>query len=107
MTELAAIQAWLLQSTGNWIMSSSLRNVLALLILSASPSWAQVPRASLDAAHGEHQIVANGVRLWYRVAGSGVPDVAPVVFLHGGPGQGSHHFEALVGPAMESSLTMV
>lgn len=56
---------------------------------------------------GEHQVVVDGVRLWYEVAGP--PDAAarPVVFLHGGPGQGSHHFQALAGPALEPSLRMV
>src|SRR5439155_24487222 len=56
---------------------------------------------------GPHQVVVNNVRLWYRVAGRAVPGVPPVVFLHGGPGQGSYHFAALVGPSLERSLRMV
>jgi proline iminopeptidase len=54
-----------------------------------------------------HDVVINGVRLWYRVAGKHVTGVAPVVFLHGGPGQGSYHFAALAGPYMEPSLRLV
>jgi proline iminopeptidase len=33
--------------------------------------------------------------------------VPPVVFMHGGPGQGSYHFAALSGPALETSLRLV
>ena len=58
-------------------------------------------------ATGEHQVVVNGVRLWYRVAGNGSAGVAPVVFLHGGPGQGSQSFAALAGPHLEPGLRMV
>jgi proline iminopeptidase len=56
---------------------------------------------------GVHEVVVNGVRLWYRVAGRAPGDAPPVVFLHGGPGQGSAHFDALVGPRLEPSLRMV
>jgi proline iminopeptidase len=47
------------------------------------------------------------VRLWYRVAGHGPGGAPPVVFVHGGPGQGSVHFATLAGPAMERRLRMV
>ncbi|HEX8905951.1 MAG TPA: alpha/beta hydrolase [Longimicrobiaceae bacterium] len=56
---------------------------------------------------GEHDVVVNGVRLYYRVAGTGAAGAPPVVFLHGGPGQGSYHFAALEGPRLERSLRMV
>jgi proline iminopeptidase len=56
---------------------------------------------------GPHEVVVNGVRLWYRVAGSAPADAAPVVFLHGGPGQGSQSFAALIGPRLEPHLRMV
>jgi proline iminopeptidase len=66
------------------------------------------PAASADgAAPGAHEVVMQGVRLWYCVAGTGAPGTVPVVFLHGGPGQGSHHFAALAGAPMERSLRMV
>lgn len=56
-------------------------------------------------ATGEHQAVVNGVRLWYRVAG--LSGGVPVVFLHGGPGQGSQSFASIAGPALERSSRMV
>lgn len=56
-------------------------------------------------ATGEHQQVVNGVRLWYRVAGQA--EGAPVVFLHGGPGQGSQTFARFAGPELEPHLRMV
>ncbi|HEY7771395.1 alpha/beta hydrolase [Longimicrobium sp.] len=56
---------------------------------------------------GVHEVQINGVRLWYRVAGRAPAGVAPVVFLHGGPGQGSTHFDELAGDPMERSLAMV
>jgi proline iminopeptidase len=56
---------------------------------------------------GPHDVVVNGVRLWYRVAGTAPADAPPVVFLHGGPGQGSQSFAALAGPRLEPSLRMV
>ena len=56
---------------------------------------------------GVHEETINGARLWYRVAGEGPAGAPPVVFLHGGPGQGSAHFDALAGPWMERGLRMV
>lgn len=56
---------------------------------------------------GTHEVALNGVRHWYRVAGDAVATPEPVVFLHGGPGQGSVHFAELVGPLLEPSLRMV
>jgi proline iminopeptidase len=54
---------------------------------------------------GEHHLVVNGVRLWYRVAGrsGGIP----LVFLHGGPGQGSQTFQAVGGPELEKTQRLV
>lgn len=56
---------------------------------------------------GVHEVVLNGVRFWYRVAGSSTSATAPVVFLHGGPGYNSHSFSVLEGPKLERSLQMV
>ena len=58
-------------------------------------------------AAGVREDTINGVRHWYRVAGNMRAASAPVVFLHGGPGQGSNHFAALVGPRLEPSVAMV
>lgn len=83
--------------------------VFALLILLPGSLLAQATN-SADASglrNGSHQVVINDVRFWYRVAGRATPGVPPVVFLHGGPGQGSYYFAALVGPSIESSLRMV
>ena len=77
---------------------------LAAALLLASPTAAQVPGGA-DLAAGEHQAVVNDVRLWYRVAGPA--EGAPVVFLHGGPGQGSQTFARFAGPALERDLRMV
>ena len=64
----------------------------------------QAPGSGLS--DGVHEFASGDARLWYRVAGrsSGAP---PVVFLHGGPGQGSAHFDALAGPYLEPTLRMV
>lgn len=67
------------------------------------PSDAVPPAATA----GEHEVVLNGVRHWYRVAGEPVATSEPVVFLHGGPGQGSVHFAEVAGPLLEPSLRMV
>lgn len=56
-------------------------------------------------APGSHQLVVNDVRLFYRVAGR--RGGTPVVFLHGGPGQGSQSFATLAGPPLERDLRMV
>ena len=59
-------------------------------------------------AVGEHQRVLNGVRLYYRVAGTDGPEwQAPVLFLHGGPGYNSYSFARLMGPRLEKSRRMV
>lgn len=54
---------------------------------------------------GAHNEVVNSVRLWYRVAGRSRG--TPVIFLHGGPGQGSQSFAAIAGPGLEKRLRMV
>lgn len=79
---------------------------------SSGPQTAAVAVAAADSVPaglrgGVHEVVVNGVRLWYRVAGSAPADAPPVVFLHGGPGQGSQSFAALAGPWLEPRLRMV
>jgi pimeloyl-ACP methyl ester carboxylesterase len=60
---------------------------------------------------GTHEVVINGMRQWYRVAGNSPADSPPVVFLHGAavqrPHSGSAHFAELAGPKLERSLRMV
>lgn len=77
---------------------------LCAVLLSPAPVTAQVADpASLSP--GEHHTMVNGVRLWYRVAGR--PEGTPVVFLHGGPGQGGQTFARFAGPGLEPHLRMV
>jgi len=88
----------------------SMKPVIATLLLLLPPRLLAQATSSTDAPglrDGPHQAVINDVRLWYRVAGHATPGVPPVVFLHGGPGQGSYHFAALVGPYIERSLRLV
>ena len=70
---------------------------IPLLIAAAPPP---------GAATGEHKFqTADGVELWYRVAGP--QNGMPVLFLHGGPGEGSQAMQAFGGPALEKSVRMV
>jgi len=75
---------------------------LLATLLAGAPAMAENRQAL---APGAHEVVVNGVRLWYRVAGrsSGIP----VLYLHGGPGEGSQSFALLAGPALEPSLRMI
>jgi proline iminopeptidase len=52
-----------------------------------------------------HFTARDGVRLWY--ARRGVGESTPVIFLHGGPGEGSQTFRKFAGPDLESRLTMI
>jgi len=73
------------------------------------PGASVVPGDDLPPAMrpGAHEIVLNGARHHYRVGGAAAAGTPPVVFLHGGPGQGSAHFDALAGPFMERELRMI
>ena len=66
-----------------------------------------VAGAGTGSSDGQHFVMSNGVRLWYCVAGKGAAGSPPVVFLHGGPGQGTYHFAALAGPAAEQTMRIV
>ena len=80
-----------------------LLRLLFLLLIAFTATPAAARNAALTP--GVHEVVINGVRLWYRVAGQ--PRGTPVVFLHGGPGQGSTTFARFAGPALERSHRMV
>lgn len=74
----------------------------AIALLIALAPAARPPGAT----PGEHRVkTADGVELWYRVAG--VERGLPVLFLHGGPGEGSQVMQALGGPALEKRVRMV
>src|SRR3989454_1681595 len=82
--------------------------IMLLVTVPASLRGQSIASAQISGLRdGPHQVVINNVRLWYRVSGRPAAGVPPVVFLHGGPGQGSYHFAALVGPYLERSLRMV
>jgi proline iminopeptidase len=73
---------------------------LALLGALAAPAAAQPALAP-----GEHRFAVDGINIWYRVAGK--PEGVPVVFLHGGPGEGSQAFQAVGGPELEKTQRIV
>ena len=76
--------------------------LLSLLLLLLATAAAPPPSAST----GEHRVkTSDGIQLWYRVAG--VSKGVPVLFLHGGPGEGSQAMQALGGPALEKKVRMV
>ena len=98
-----------------------IRNGVTLCVLAPLfPAYAQAKAQSCTATgpaaiptevvpglgDGPHTLIVAGVRLWYCVARKATA-AAPVVFLHGGPGQGSHHFAVLTGPTLEPALRMV
>ena len=82
---------------------------LLIMFLGCAPAAQAAAAATLAQADplapGAHQTVVNDVRLWYRVAGR--PEGVPVVYVHGGPGQGSQSFAAIAGPALERTQRMV
>ncbi len=79
---------------------------LLLVVLFAASSHSAAPaRSDAPLGPGAHNQIINGVRLWYRVAGR--DRGMPVVFLHGGPGQGSQTFARFAGPPLERSHRMV
>ncbi|MGE5562944.1 MAG: alpha/beta fold hydrolase [Bacillota bacterium] len=68
--------------------------------------FALIAAAPPGSTTGEHRVrTTDGVELWYRVAG--VDRGIPVLFLHGGPGEGSQVMQALGGPALEKRVRMV
>src|SRR6266699_3785415 len=83
-----------------------MKHVITMLLITVPASLGGQSIAS-GLRDGPHQVVVNNVRLWYRVAGRAAAGIPPVVFLHGGPGQGSYHFAALAGPYLERSLRLV
>lgn len=58
-------------------------------------------------ANGKHYASLNGVRLWYKVAGQPIPNSAPVLFLHGGPGYNSYSFEKTIGVQPEARMQII
>lgn len=90
------------------VASRVLTAIVALTTLPAA-SQAQAAAATTNGglATGAHQIVVDGVRFWYRVAGTDAAGAPPVVFLHGGPGYNSESFAVFEGPRLERTQRMV
>src|SRR2546423_10597727 len=80
---------------------------LALVVLARSVMAQSTPATDDGLRTGEHNVVLNGVRVWYRVAGNASSTVQPLVFLHGGPGYNSHSFSVFAGPRLEQALRVV
>lgn len=85
--------------------SAATRDLLLASLLTLGAAAAHAQTSALHA--GEHDVVLNGVRLWYRVAGTARRGAPPVLFLHGGPGYNSYSFAAIEGPRLERSLRMI
>jgi proline iminopeptidase len=75
------------------------------IFLGAVPAVGAPHSAAAPISVGEHSLTVDGVRLWYRVAGR--PRGVPVVFLHGGPGEGSQLFQAVGGPELERTQRLI
>ena len=85
-------------------------SMLAKMLSLAALASVVLPGTSLcqtALALGEHNVVLNGVRLWYEVAGQRQAGEAPVVFLHGGPGYNSYSFQKTIGPRLERHALMI
>ncbi len=80
----------------------------ALLVICGVGVWALTRAQGQTSAltPGPHDVLLNGIRFFYSVGGTAA-DAPPVVFLHGGPGQGSEHFEALGHRFLERELRVV
>jgi proline iminopeptidase len=66
-----------------------------------------VADAETPLSPGEHNVVLNGVRLWYKVAGTAQPQQAPLLYLHGGPGYNSYSFEKTIGARLETHALVI
>ena len=88
-------------------MSTRHALVLGALLVTRSVRAQSASAADAGLRTGEHNVVLNGVRVWYRVAGNAPSALPPLVFLHGGPGYNSHSFAVLAGPRLEPSLRVV
>ncbi|HKE94768.1 MAG TPA: alpha/beta hydrolase [Povalibacter sp.] len=87
-------------------ITSSLLGAFAATSAFAAEPLPQCPPAAGSGA-GAHELIVDGVRLWYCVAGKPTAGVPPLVFLHGGPGYSSYSFAALAGPQLERELQVV
>ena len=67
----------------------------------------QAPYAPSPEMSGGSLVALNGTQLWYRVAGTARPNVAPLLYLAGGPGYNSFSFEHTMGSQLETHLQVI
>jgi hypothetical protein len=79
--------------------SQALVLVISRWILATTPVRAR----DNPIAAGPHRFSVGRVQLWYRVAGRS----SGVVFLHGGPGEGSQTFAHYAGGTLEARLRVL
>lgn len=96
---------WHFGAWGNAGMRSSHGLLAVGTALALFACGAQAKSAAQPLAPGPHQFSSAGIRLWYRVAGPSFG--TPVVFLHGGPAEGSQGFARTIGPLLERRLRMI
>lgn len=85
------------------LMKSKAVCLIAISFLAVSIQAAGESPLSL----GEHQMLQDGVKLWYKVAGQQQPGQAPVLYLHGGPGYNSYSFEQTIGTQLEAHMQII
>jgi proline iminopeptidase len=87
----------------------STRIFRAALVAAALAGVLACPRVvgQTPIAPGEHNVVLNGVRLWYKVSGSPRAGQAPLLYLHGGPGYNSYSFEKTIGARLEAHALVI
>jgi len=75
-----------------------------LLTFLLALTWATLTAHASALPNGTPSIsTSDGVKLYTRVAGRGLP----CVFVHGGPGAGSQAVETLAGPVLEGQFQMI
>lgn len=81
------------------------RWVTPFLLVAALMASSSAAQEAVPPREGRFENMPGPVSQWLRVAGK--PSDTPIIFLHGGPGQGSQTFRASVGPAIEEFATVV
>jgi proline iminopeptidase len=76
-----------------------IRTLFLAALVAAAPAFAD------PLATGAHHFQSDDLSLWYRVAGPA--HGVPVVYLHGGPAEGSQGLAHTSGPLLERTMRMV
>ena len=83
------------------VWQGSVAFVLWSILLGAATRALSAPSPEMS---GGSLVALNGTQLWYRVAGTARSNVAPLLYLAGGPGYNSYSFEHTMGPQLETAL---